>query len=284
MSQQGITFALNHITAPRLRFARLLDLAQSLGISAVEIRNDLPGVEIADGTDPAELRREAQARGVEILSINALYPFDVWNDERAKAARLLAAYAQACGAKALVLCPLNSTEDRRSVSQRAKDLRGALAGLAPILEEHGVLGLVEPLGFPESALRTKRAAIEAIDEVGGGVAAARFKVLHDTFHHFLAEEREIFPDRTGLVHISGVEDTGLALSSIRDEHRVLVGPDDRMDNAGQIRALRAGGYDGPFSFEPFSRIVHELPDPAGAVRDSMSFVAARAAAGTTTAA
>jgi 2-keto-myo-inositol isomerase len=278
--QQGITFALNHITTPRLRFAPFLDLARSLGISTVEIRNDLPGVEIADGTDPAELRREARARGVGILSINALYPFDVWNDERAEAARRLAAYAQACGAQALVLCPLNSTEDRRSQAQRAENLQAALAGLAPILEEHGVLGLVEPLGFPESALRTKRAAIEAIDDVGGA-AAGRFKVLHDTFHHFLAEEREIFPDRTGLVHISGVEDTGLALGAIRDEHRVLVGPDDRMDNTGQIRALRAGGYAGPFSFEPFSRTVHELPDPAGAVRGSMSFVVARAAAGAT---
>jgi 2-keto-myo-inositol isomerase len=271
---QPIRFALNHIAAPRRRFAAFLDLARELGIRAVEIRNDLPGVEIADGADPAQVRREAEGRGVEILSINALYPFDVWNADRAEAAERLAGYASACGAKALVLCPLNSAEDARSEAQRAEGLRAALEALLPILERHAVDGLVEPLGFAESALRTKRAAVDAIDEVG---ASARFKVLHDTFHHFLAGEREIFPERTGLVHISGVEDTGLAHAAIRDEHRVLVGPGDRLGNAGQIRALLRAGYAGPYSFEPFARSVHELGDPASALRESIAFLARKAA-------
>jgi 2-keto-myo-inositol isomerase len=247
-----MSFALNHIATPRLRFAQFLDLASGLGIRAVEIRNDLPGVEIADGTDPAQIRQQAEARGVTILTINALYPFDVWNAERAAAAKQLASYASTSGAKALVLCPLNSTEDRRSEAQRADDLRTALTALMPILNEHGTQGLVEPLGFAESALRTKRAAIDAIDAVGG---AAHFKVLHDTFHHFLADEQEIFPERTGLVHISGV---------------------DRLGNAAQMRALRAGGYAGPFSMEPFAKSVHELDDPSRALAESLSFVARKA--------
>lgn len=272
-TQSSSPFALNHIATPKLRFPQFLDLAQSLGIKAVEIRNDLPGVEIADGTDPTELRREAQARGIEILTINALYPFDVWNAERAEAARHLASYAAASGAKALVLCPLNSTEDRRSETERAQDLRSALEGLMPILKEHGVMGLVEPLGFVESALRTKRAAVDAIDAVGG---SEQFKLLHDTFHHYLASERETFPARTGLVHISGVEDADLPLEEIRDAHRVLVGPKDRLGNAAQMRELRAGGYRGPFSLEPFARSVHELSDPGQALKESLSFVAREA--------
>jgi 2-keto-myo-inositol isomerase len=273
MASQDNIFALNHIAAPKLRFARFLDLARELGVDAVEIRNDLPGVEIADGTDPAQVRREAEARGITILTINALYPFDVWNAEREEASRRLAAYASASGARALVLCPLNSTEDQRSVAQRADDLRKALSGLMPILREHGIRGFVEPLGFPESALRTKRAAVEAIDAIDG---ADTFKLVHDTFHHYLADEHEFFPERTGLVHISGVEDADLPLDKIRDPHRVLVGPKDRLGNAAQIRALREGGYRGPFSFEPFAPSVHELPDPAGALRESMSFVARQA--------
>ena len=40
-----------------------------------------------------------------------------------------------------------------------------------------------------------------------------------------------------------------------------------MDNTGQVRALLAGGYAGPFSLEPFSPTVHALPDPAGAIRE-----------------
>lgn len=266
-------FALNHIATPKLRFTAFVELARGLGIDQVEIRNDLPGVEIADGTDPAEVRAAAQAGGVTILTINALYPFDVWNADLAEKASRLAAYAAACGAKALVLCPLNSTEDARSPTERAADLRASLQALLPLLEEHGLMGLVEPLGFEECSLRTKRAAIDAIDAIGG---AARFTVLHDTFHHYLANEKEYFPDRTGLVHISGVEDTSLALNAIRDAHRVLVGPKDLMGNPGQIRALRAGGYAGPFSFEPFAESVHQLSDPAGALRESMSFVAREA--------
>jgi 2-keto-myo-inositol isomerase len=262
-------FALNQIAAPKLGLAAFLDLARGLGIEQVEIRNDLPGVAIADGTKPAAVRTEAEARGMRILTINALYPVDVWNTERMAQADALARYAAAAGVAGLVLCPLNSLEDARSEGERAAELRAALAGLKPILGLHGIMGLVEPLGFPESALRTKRAAVDAIDEVGAG---DRFKLLHDTFHHYLASERELFPERTGLVHISGVEDRGLALKA-RDEHRVLVGPDDIMDNAGQIKALRAGGYTGPFSLEPFSPAVHALTDPARAIRDCFAFVA-----------
>lgn len=273
MAINGQGFALNHIATPKLRLAQFLDLAQKLGIDEVEIRNDLPGVEIADGTAPDEVKREAQARGITILSINALYPFDVWTTDTAERAKQLAAYAQACGAQALVLCPLNSLEDERSPGRRAADLRSALSGLAAILGDHGVLGLVEPLGFGECSLRTKSAAIAAIDEVG---ASNSFKVLHDTFHHYLAQEKEIFPERTGLVHISGVEDKSLEIAQIRDAHRVLVGPADRMDNVGQIKALRAGGYGGPLSMEPFAASVHELPDPAAALHESFAYVAREA--------
>ena len=269
-----LTFALNHIATAQLRFAAFLDLARSLGIRQVEIRNDLPGIEIADGVDPATVRREAETREIEILTINALYPFELWSPERAEQADRLAGYAAACGARALVMCPYNTFADTRSPGERAADLRAALKGLRPVLERHEVMGLVEPLGFPESALRTKRAAVEAIDELGVG---DRFQVLHDTFHHYLAGEKELFPERTGLVHISGVEDASLALDKTRDEHRVLVGPADLMNNVGQIRAIRAGGYAGPFSLEPFSPAVHTLADPASAIRQSFEFIARQAA-------
>lgn len=264
-------FALNHITAPGLRFAAFAALARGLGITEVEIRNDLAGVEIADGTEPARVRAEAEAAGVGILTINALQKFNVWNAERAAEAAALAAYAQACGAGALVLCPLNSTADRRSQSERHAALVAALEGLAPILAEHGLTGLVEPLGFPESSLRTKRAAVDAIDEAG---LAARFRLVHDSFHHAVAGEGEFFPTRTGLVHISGVEDEGLPVAAARDSHRVLVGPRDRLGNAAQMAALARGGYAGPFSFEPFAASVHAAADIGADLRASIAFLRA----------
>jgi 2-keto-myo-inositol isomerase len=50
--RQEMKFALNHMVAPQLDIARFFELAKSLGIGAVEIRNDLEGNAILDGTSP----------------------------------------------------------------------------------------------------------------------------------------------------------------------------------------------------------------------------------------
>ena len=267
----ALGFALNQILAPRRRFDGFAALARGLGMDAVEIRNDLPGVEIADATPAARVRDEAEAAGVAILSINALQRFNLWDRAREAEAAALAAYARDCGARALVLCPLNARDDRRGEAERRADLELALAALEPVLLDHELTGLVEPLGFEESSLRLKRTALDAVDAVDGGRA---FAVLHDTFHHHLAGEAEMFPERTGLVHISGVEEPGLDRAAMRDGHRVLVGGGDRLGNLEQIRALRRGGYAGPLSFEAFARSVQDMGDPAPALRDSMAFIRA----------
>jgi 2-keto-myo-inositol isomerase len=264
-----ITFALNHIVSPHRKFADFAKLTRDLGITAVEIRNDLQGVEIIDGTSAEDVKAAADAAGVEILSINALQRFNEWNPTREQEAAALARYAATCGAKALVLCPVNSVDDRRSETQRVDDLRRSLQALRPILRDHGLTGLIEPLGFEECSLRLKRVAVDAIDAVEG---ADTFKVLHDTFHHYLANEREIFPERTGLVHISGVEDRSLAHNDIRDQHRILVGEGDLLGNIAQIKALRQGGYRGLFSFEPFASSVHDMTNVADALRQSIALI------------
>jgi 2-keto-myo-inositol isomerase len=263
-----ITYALNHMAAPRRTFAELAELATSLGLDQVEIRNDLPGVPISDGTPPARIRQEAEAAGVRVLSINALQRFNDWNEERAGEAAGLARYARDCGAQALVLCPVNDVRYRLAESERLGKLRDALRALAPILTEGGVIGLVEPLGFAESSLRLKADAVEAIEELALG---DRFRLVHDTFHHYLAGEARPFPEWTGLVHISGVEDASLPLDQIRDEHRVLVGANDRCGTLLQILALMEG-YDGPYSFEPFAASVHAQADIAGALEISMHWI------------
>ncbi len=264
-----LTFALNHIAAPRRDMAALFALSRELGIDEVEIRNDLAGVPLQDGTPAAIVGEAARSAGIAILSINALQRFNEWDAARADEAEELAAYAAGCGARALVMCPVNSVTDTRSAHRHVADLRESLAALQPILAAHRLIGLIEPLGFEESSLRLKRTALDAIDAVG---VAGTFSVLHDTFHHFLAGETEIFPTRTGLAHISGVEDRTLEHNRIRDAHRVLVGPADRMDNVGQIAALRQGGYAGPFSFEPFASEIHAMSDIAAALRASMAAI------------
>jgi 2-keto-myo-inositol isomerase len=255
-------FSLSHILAPRHSPAQFFAMARALGCTDVEIRNDTPNV--VDKFSPAEVKSAAQAAGVNLLSINALYPFNVWNDERRSQTEKLARYAAECGAQALVMCPLN---EGKPVAQEA--LVAALATIKPILVAHGIRGLVEPLGFEVSSLRRKADAIAAIKAAGG---EGLFKLVHDTFHHHLAGETEFFAEWTGLVHISGVADPEVSVAHMLDAHRVLVDKRDRLGNVAQIRALQAAGYTGPFSFEPFASEVQELADPQAALADSMAWL------------
>lgn len=262
-----LRFALNRMVAPRLSLPAFIELAVILKVDAIEIRNDLKGVEIEDGTAPERVRELCADKGISVLSINALYPFDVWNDERRAQALKLAAYACDCGAQGLVMCPLNDRADSRNEAERASGLRTALTELAPILRDHGLLGFIEPLGFEECSLRHKRTAVNAIKAIGG---LDVYRLVHDTFHHHLAGEQEFFPELTGLVHISGVEDAEAPLASIRDGHRVLVGEGDILGNAMQIERLLASGYGGYLSFEPFADSVHGLADIEQAIGASMN--------------
>lgn len=274
-----LRFALNHRVVPRRSLQSLFDLARRLDISDVEIRNDLEGVPIFDGTPAETVRTAAAERGLTILSINALQRFNDWTPERALQAAELIAYAAACGAKALVLCPVNDLAFTPSNSERLAGLRQALAALAPMLRQRELIGLVEPLGFAECSLRLKREAVEAIDDTA---TADAFRLVHDTFHHHVAGESDIYPARTGLVHVSGVADPAVPTNAMRDPDRILVTPDDRIDNIGQIGALLEGGYAGPFSFEPFAESVSGLDDAHDAIAESRDTIkdglAARSAA------
>ncbi|MDH2327136.1 TIM barrel protein [Cereibacter sp. SYSU M97828] len=257
-------FAINHISAPKMPLADFFAMVRRLGATEVEIRNDLP--DVVGTLDPAAVRDEAARQGIDILSINALYPFNLWSEDLSARTLQLARFAQASGAKALVMCPLNDGND-----VAFDDLVASLRAAKPILQDHGLTGLVEPLGFPISSLRRKSVAIDAIEQAGG---AGTYKLMHDTFHHHLAGETEFFPEWTGLVHISGVTDPGVAVDDMLDKHRVLVDSDDRLENIAQINALIAAGYDGPFSFEPFAAEVHDAPDPEADLNASIDFIKA----------
>lgn len=261
--------SLNHMVAPRLAHTAFFDLARRLGVDRVEIRNDLRGVALLDGTPASAVGAAAKARGLRILSINALQRFNLWDDARAAEAASLIAQAVAGGAEALVLCPVNDANYKPSPTERRDALRKALMALRPMLATAGIVGLVEPLGFVECSLRTKQEAVDAIEAIGG---AGAFGLVHDTFHHFVSGETRIFPERTGLVHISGVTEPSATASTMRDPHRVLVDAADRIGNIAQLRALRAGGYRGAISFEPFAAAVHDSPTIEADLSASLGYV------------
>lgn len=259
-------FALNHIVAPRMGYRAFFDLAVALEIEAVELRNEMDGTAIKDGTRPEAIRDAAETRKLTIVAINALRRFNEWNGARIEEARALAAYARDCGAKAIVICPVNDASFRPMEPERITQIREALGALKPILADAGVRGLIEVVGFPHSSLSRKHEAIDAIDAVRGNDV---FQIVHDSFHHFLAKEHDIIPRVTGLVHISGVID---AADVKDDKPRTLVDTHDVMDTIGQMATLLNGGYRGFFSFEPFSPAIHALDDPAGAIRRSIDFI------------
>lgn len=264
----SLDFAINHMTAPQLGLADFFALAARLAAPRVEIRNDIAGNAILDGTTAARVRSLAAEHDVTIISINALQQFNHWSAARASEAQSLVDYCAQSGAKALVLVADNSGQVSDSAT-RIANASEAMRGLIPMLRQSGIIGLVECLGFETCSLRSKREAVAAIDAAEGRDV---MRLTHDTFHHHLAGEPELFPELTGLVHISGVEDPSLAVGAMRDAHRLLVGPKDRLDNIGQIAALRRGGYAGPLSFEPFAEELRHLADPVAAVQESMTFI------------
>jgi 2-keto-myo-inositol isomerase len=271
----SIQFSINRISAPKISFDEFAALTKRLGVKNIEIRNDLQGVEMEDGATAAQIGQTAKNSGLAIRSINALQRFEQFTPEREAEAKTLIAYAQACGAESLVLCPTNSLKDARSAEQRHADLVHALKSLKPLLDGAGITGLVEPLGFEECAVRRKSQAVRAIKEIDG---AGTFKLVHDTFHHHLAGEGLFFPEHTGLIHISGVEDAQLPVNKMRDNHRVLVGKADLLGNAIQIKTLFKAGYNGLCSFEPFADEIANSTDIETQLKDSMAYLNSAVAA------
>lgn len=266
-------FALNHITAPRLDCRSFLDLAASLGCIGVELRNDLADKNLTsakffDGMAPAVIGKYARNKGLRLLGLSEAYGFNSWNDAMRAKVQLLIDQAKESGAESISLIPRNDAP-AWSVAERMAALRGAIAAILPMLDKADMIALIEPLGFVSSSLRSKAEAVEAIEAEGG---VGRFKLVHDTFHHHLAGGGSIFPEHTGIVHISCVVDPALTPEGMQDGHRILVDARDRLGNIAQIKALMAAGYGGAFSYEPFSPQVHAMDDLEGAIRESFNFI------------
>jgi 2-keto-myo-inositol isomerase len=262
-------FALNHMTVARLGYVQLLDLAANLGCVGVEVRNDLPQP-LFDGLDPATAGAMARDRGLRILAVAEVKRFNDWSDDKAAEALALMGIARAAGAGAVSLIPRNDNLGLGN-GERQAALRVALRALKPMLQDHGLVGMVEPLGFEICALRHKSEAVEAIEALD---ATGTFRLVHDTFHHTLAGGGALFPAHTGIVHVSGVTDPTVSTRQMTDAHRILVDGADRLGNVAQLAALAAAGWNGPVSFEAFSPQVHASASPQADLATSIDFIRA----------
>ena len=266
-------FGLNHMTTPTLSVFDLLAMAARLGCSGVELRNDLPGP-LFDGHDGADIAGMARDLDLDILGLAQVGSFNHPDLVHFDDAKDLLLQAASCGAKGVALIPHMGAELTGRAAQRTL-LKAALQKFQPLFEDLSLIGMIEPLGFANSSLRHCEDVARILDDMN---RPACFSMIHDTFHYHLAGGGALFPEHVGLVHISGVEISGLALPEMRDAHRVLVGPLDRLGNARQICGLRAGGYAGALSFEAFAPTIHHMRDPETALRGSIDFISSHAAA------
>lgn len=268
------SFALNHMTVPGLSYDAVIGMAQRLGCVGVEFRNDLAGP-LFGGDTPEHVREKLDAAGLRLLALAEVKAFNDWSDDKRREAEALIAIAAAAGAEAVALIPRNDGFGRGN-GERQANLRMALRALHPMLKDAGLLGLVEPLGFSSCALRFKADAVEAINSLN---AADTFRLVHDTFHHHVAGETRIFPEMTGMVHVSGVVDQDVATAEMQDAHRVLVDGRDRLGNIDQIAALVSAGYRGPISMEAFAPEIHALTRVEAALEQSFEFIRSQISAG-----
>ncbi|MEN9010492.1 MAG: TIM barrel protein [Yoonia sp.] len=264
--------SLNHKTMPSVSSFALLNAARELGCVGVELRNDLAQA-LFDGKDPSVIRDAAESRALRILALAEVYGFNDNDDTSRAKVRDLIGLAKGCGAEAIALIPRIGTAPVARGVQRDL-LRDALGRLQPMFEEAGIMGLVEPLGFSNSSLRLKRDALAVLSDLGNPRC---FALIHDTFHHALSGETDVFAKATKIVHISGVTDPTVRFDDMTDAERGLVDDQDRLGNIDQIVALRAQGYAVPLSFEAFSPHVHGLENPVANIALSTEFITAQIA-------
>jgi 2-keto-myo-inositol isomerase len=253
----GILFALNRTCSPDLSLTQFIALAKAAGVDAIEVRNDIPDREFSDGTKAEDLRAMLDDAGLRLASINALQRFNDWDCDRENEAVSLARYAAVLGAPGIVLCPVVDAAHVQTESQLDEMLRHSLRKLRPILLEHGVTGYVEPLGMQGSTMKRQRTAVHAVSDVAGWDA---YRICHDAFQFYRCGDTEMFAERIGLVHISGIDRTDLPPGELTEPDRGLVSKTDRVGNVRQLRALTDGGYTGYVSIEPFNPAVQQDPD------------------------
>jgi len=253
--------SLNRIIYPKLKLEDFYKFTKDLDLDKIELRNDLPGGKIIDSYTAGQLEELSKKYGVEILTINALQKFNLGAilPQAIKELKKLINLSLSIGCKAIVLCPNNDVNDKRNPEEIFKETVKALKSFGSLFQDSGMQGYLEPLGFEECSLRSIVTAMKAIQESGYPV----YKIVHDAFHHHIGPdtfdtiENDYDISYTGLVHVSGVE-SNIPVEKYRDNHRVLVTEQDRLQNKEQIELLLKLGYAGNISFEPFSQKVQEM--------------------------
>ncbi|PJG64372.1 inosose isomerase [Yersinia kristensenii] len=247
-------FCINRKIAPSLSIESFFCLVKKCGLNKVELRNDMLGGKVTDELSSAQLNALADEYEIEIVTINALQYFNLpeYRPALLKETENMLKQAKAINCRGVILCPNCSANDRRSAEQKEQDTVEALVLLAPLFKKYQVTGLVEPLGFEISSLRSHLLTQSIIRK-----SAAPYKMVLDTFHYYLSDiaqaefDAHIDINTIGLVHLSGVEEARLK-HTLTDEDRIMLSEQDKLNSKQQVANLERLGYQGIYAFEPFS--------------------------------
>ncbi|MDI2090514.1 TIM barrel protein [Commensalibacter oyaizuii] len=239
-------FCLNRKIAPMLDIPTFFKLVHEIGLNKVELRNDMPSGKVTDSLTHQQVKELANSYDIQIITINAIYPFNRYDDQVRNLTLSMLKEAQALDINAVILCPLNE-----GVSIPQDKIIYALQELGELFKQYGIAGLVEPLGFPESSLRSAFQAQELIKQ-----ANVPFKLVVDTFHQYLYPDskqdmQKLDVNSIGLVHLSGVK-ADCTVQHLQDEQRVMLSQGEKLNSCEQVKILEAKGYQGIYAFEPFS--------------------------------
>lgn len=241
-------FSVNQKIAAHIGMDDFFSLVNSCGIRNVELRNDIPSFDFHFDTNSEVFDKLLETYHINIININALYPFNNnLSDVILRAEHLLKKTAS-LGIESIVMCPEKhfGTPDDEITSN-------ALIKLAPLFRFYGVKGLVEPLGDERSTLRSFAKAQKMI---AGNEDV--FSLLIDSFHLYKSPENthviksDLDIENIGLVHLSGISNQNI--NNVHDDFdRVMLSEDDLIGNDILIATLERMGYKGIYSFEPFSK-------------------------------
>ncbi|MFC6323877.1 sugar phosphate isomerase/epimerase family protein [Companilactobacillus baiquanensis] len=252
-------FCLNRKAAPGVKLDETLEMISSIGVNNIELRNDLYGdpdnSSIMDSMSNSDVKIALNKNGVVIKTINAIGNMDKRSmvKENIESLTEMLEMTKNLDLKNFVFCPVRSTEDKRTSDEKKAEAIANVKDYSKVLKKYGVNGLIEPLGFTDSSLRTPWEGQAIIDEAG----VDNFKLVADSFHYYLANitdkqfNEKVNIDYIGLVHLSSVF-ANKKREELDDQDRYMLGQDDVMQSAELAQKIEARGYKGIYAFEPFS--------------------------------
>ncbi len=260
-------FSMNHSVCPHLSYENFFKLAKDLNISNVEIRNDLSNISFdSDAINEISILKDKY--NINIISINALQKFNIWNEERKKELLFLCNAAKKIKSNGIVLVPLNTGEFFEE-KKRLSLLAGSLKEIDLILSNYEIKGFVEPLGFKSSSLRFKAEVVDLFNSLKDN---HNFSLVHDTFHHTVALDKSIYVENTSIVHISGVNNLEVEPSNFSDDMRELINGFDKIKTIQQINFFLKNKYNGFFSIEPFAEIIQNSENHYNLINETLDYI------------